>query len=413
MLGRVREDLVTDPPVYLIAPAGHPNYGDELLLRTWLRVLERLRPRSRVIVDCHTPGQAALLHRGANADVVFTDTVWRLVAEVAGAAEPGREAVELVRRALADPGARPALAAGVAQIREAAIVHVIGGGFVNAHWPHHLGVLAAAAEAARLGGGRAVATGQGLAPVADPVLLAEVLDGFASVTVRDAASRDAVSRDAASRDAAAHGHHRGRAELVGDDAWLALSDWARPGDLYRTDPDVARDVMLCLQSDLGDAEALTRVADRTLRRWAVPGERITVIEGIPGADRVVWDRLVASPLGAELGLAAARFVSFHELWGTGLPARPGQAWLSTRFHPHLLAAAAGASGVAVAVDPDYYGTKHDSLRAAGSRWTLRGDDDEVGDLPTGGGFPGDAVARLVASAEAEAAAIYRPGRARA
>ena len=72
VLGRIRGDLLDGDVVYLLAPAGHPNYGDELLLRTWLRVLERLRPRTRVVVDCHTPGQAALLHRGANADVVFT-----------------------------------------------------------------------------------------------------------------------------------------------------------------------------------------------------------------------------------------------------------------------------------------------------------------------------------------------------
>ena len=398
VLGRIRGDLLDGDVVYLLAPAGHPNYGDELLLRTWLRVLERLRPRTRVVVDCHTPGQAALLHRGANADVVFTDTVWRLVAECADAGDPGRAAVDLVRRALADPGTRPALAAGVEELLGASVVHVIGGGFVTARWPHHLGVFAAASEAARLGGARAVTTGQGLVPVGDGALLAEALGGVGSVTTRDAASHAALA-DAGRADGA---------DLVGDDAWLALSEWARPGDLYRDDPDVARDVVLCLQSDLGDVDAVTALAGETLRGWAVPGERMTVIEGIPGADRVVWDRLVASPLGAELGLAAARFVPFHELWRTGLPARPGQAWLSTRFHPHLLAAAAGASGAAVAVDPDYYGTKHASVRDAGSAWTLTGPGDAAPALPTDGGVGAGEVARRVEAAEQLAARLYRP-----
>lgn len=385
--------------VYLLAPAGHPNYGDELLLRTWLRVLERLCPRTRVVVDCHTSGQAALLHRGSNADVEFTDTVWRLVAETAGEEDPGRASVDLVRRALADPGTRPALAAGVRELLGASVVHVIGGGFVNGRWPHHLGVLAAASEAARLGGGSAVATGQGLVPVGDAALLAEVLDGFDVVTTRDAASLEALAAAGSDLSVA----------LRGDDAWLALSGWARPDDLYATDPDLARDVVVCLQSDLGDVGAVTDAAARILRGWAVPGERMTVIEGIPGADRVVWDRLVASPLGGELGLADARFVPFHELWPAGLPARPGQAWLSTRFHPHLLAAAAGASGVALTVDPDYYGTKHGSLTAAGSAWTVVGAVDAPPALPGNGGFRDGDVARRVAAAEALAAEIYRPG----
>lgn len=398
VLDRVRGDLMDGELVYLLAPAGHPNYGDELILRTWLRVLERLRPRTRVVVDCHTPGQAALLHEGANADVVFTDTVWRLVAECDDAADPGRAAVDLVRRTLADPGTRPALAAGVETLLGASVVHVIGGGFVNDHWPHHVGVLAAASGAARLGGGRAVATGQGLLPVGEEALLADVLAGFDVVTTRDADSLEALV--AAGSDAGA--------ELVGDDAWLALSDWARPGDVHHTDPEAARDLVVCLQSDLGEVDAVVDAAERILRRWAVPGERTTVVEGIPGGDRVVWDRLVDSPLGPELGLADARFVPFHEMWRTGLPARPGQAWLSTRFHPHLLAAAAGASGVAVAVDPGYYGTKHGSLVSAGSAWTMAGLDGEAPALPSDGGFSGETVAARVAAAEEVAARVYRP-----
>lgn len=398
VLDRVRGDLALGDHVYLIAPAGHPNYGDELLLRTWLRVLARLCPRTRVVVDCHTPGQAALLHRGAHPEVTFTDTVWRLVAEAAHAPEPGRAAVDLVHRALRDQGIRPALAAGVDELLAADVVHVIGGGFVGAHWPHHLGVLAAATEIARISGADAVATGQGLTPAADPELTAEVLSGFDLVTVRDTPSVGVAGTGA---------------EFLGDDAWLASSDWATPHDLFCRDPEVARDVVVCLQSDLGDTDAVTAVASRILRGWAVPGERITVVEGIPGRDRVVWDRLVDSAAGAELGLDAARFMSFHEMWRAGLPARPGQAWLTTRFHPHLLAAAAGASGVALTVDPVYYATKHGSLSETGSPWEIRGvtgddDDDEVTPLPTAGGIGEDILRSRVHTAEAVAARIYRP-----
>ena len=77
-------DDAARPLVYLLAPAGHPNYGDELILRVWLRSLHRRWPRARVVVDCHTPGQAAVLHRDTHPDLTVTDTVWRLAAEAGG-----------------------------------------------------------------------------------------------------------------------------------------------------------------------------------------------------------------------------------------------------------------------------------------------------------------------------------------
>ncbi|MBB1046927.1 polysaccharide pyruvyl transferase family protein, partial [Dietzia cercidiphylli] len=68
-------------PVYLVAPAGHPNHGDEQLLAGWLRHLRHRLPGTPVVVDCNTPGQAAVLHHGEHPDVLFTDTLWRLAAE--------------------------------------------------------------------------------------------------------------------------------------------------------------------------------------------------------------------------------------------------------------------------------------------------------------------------------------------
>ncbi len=62
------------------------------------------------------------------------------------------------------------------------------------------------------------------------------------------------------------------------------------------------------------------------------------------------------------------FYSFGRLWQEGLPAREGQSWLSTRFHFHLLAAAAGARGAVIELDPAYYGVKHGSLRDLGTGW---------------------------------------------
>ena len=120
-------------------------------------------------------------------------------------------------------------------------------------------------------------------------------------------------------------------------------------------------MMLCLQSDLLEMPrpALASFVSETLRAWGVTPDRVGVVEGIPGVDRSVFDLI-------EPELPGARFYPFTGVWAHGLPAGPGQVWISTRFHMHMLAAAAGADGVAVAVNPDYYSTKHRSLIDRGS-----------------------------------------------
>ena len=167
-------------------------------------------------------------------------------------------------------------------------------------------------------------------------------------------------------------------------------------------------VVLCLQSDLTGGftadgahgpEAFAALVRRTLDHWRVPGDRVTVVEGIPGGDRIVFDLL-----GDRL--AGARFVPFLHLWRHGLPAAGDQTWISTRFHPHLVAAAAGASGIAVVTEPDYYDVKHASLAAAGSAWTVLTDPAATPDRPAAGGFTGQAVAAARAQKSAIARWVY-------
>jgi len=100
---------------------------------------------------------------------------------------------------------------------------------------------------------------------------------------------------------------------------------------------------------------------KTVAEWGA--RDVGLLECWPDADRDVLEM-------TRRMLPQARFYSLEDVLRRGFPARPGQAWLSTRFHPHLLAAAAGASGVAVSLRKDYYGTKHGSLVDGGSPWPL-------------------------------------------
>lgn len=110
-------------------------------------------------------------------------------------------------------------------------------------------------------------------------------------------------------------------------------------------------------------------------------------------------------LVAAAAAVARRFGARAAMTGAGLTPRAGQRWLSTRFHPHLIAAAAGAWGVAVPIRTGYYDTKHRSLVDLGSGWTIT---NEPTDLSAAHepGWPRDRVKKLTAVKADVARAIY-------
>ena len=372
------------PLIYLIGTCGVPNYGDELITAMWLRWLAERRPDAQVVVDCQVPGSATLLLGDLHPDVRFVDTLWQLVA-AAPTGEPW-EVANWVRRAVTDPTRAPRWTAGITKLNAADVVHVLGGGYLNDNWPRHVGLLAGAAEAARRNKHtRAALTGQGMHPTADRTLplLGLLTAHFDILDLRDRASADLLHRAGAEH-----------AAVTVDDAFLGLGP-----DIYDQADDLP-EVMLCLQSDLlaMDRTALAGYVVRTLRAWDVAPDRLGVVEGIPGADREIYALL-------ELDLPGVRHYSFADIWSAGMPARAGQTWLSTRFHIHLTAAAAGASGAAIAVNPDYYRTKHASLTTLGSPWAVVSPP-ELPVRPTTGGFSPEAVAAAKTTKQRLAETIY-------
>jgi Polysaccharide pyruvyl transferase len=364
---------------YLVGPTGYPNYGDELIAAAWLRHLAQVAPDADVWLDCHSPGSAQVLFDGLHPRVRFVDTLWRLCWH-APSDEP-HEVAAWVQHAVHDLTLAPRWTAGIELLARADVLHIIGGGYINAIWPRHLGLLAGAAAAADRSGGRAVMTGQGLfpAPPECTELLRVLADRFDVVEVRDGASAQLLGR---------------LATLGADDAFLGLGP-------HLLDPaGDAPQHMLCLQSDLveGGLPELAEFTLATLRGWGVAPDDVGLVEGIPGQDRVLYDLLRPQ-------LPGCRFYPFSALWSAGLPAAAGQTWISTRFHMHLLAAAAGAAGVAVDVKPGYYTAKHRSLIDLGSSWTFTSNLSVPAQRPTGG-FPEAVLDRLRSRKRALAREIY-------
>lgn len=369
------------PTLYLVATTGHPNYGDELIAATWLKYLARVAPDSEVWLDCPNPGPSEVLLGHLHPKVRFTDTFWRLCWEAPS--DGPWEVASFVQHAINDPGLAPRWLAGIELAAKVDLVHVIGGGFINAVWPRHIGLLAASVAAVRRSGGRAVMTGQGLWPVAENAgsLLRNLVEQFEVVDVRDDPSTELLSSGA-------------RINSTGDDMFFGIE----PG-LFRTDD--LREIMICLQSDMLDVTmpAMAGFLLDTLREWGVRSEQVGIVEGIPRVDREVFALV-------EHDLPGARFYPFSEIVDYGLPASDGQRWLSTRFHMHLMAAAAGAQGVAVSINSGYYTNKHRSLIDRGSGWTLS-EGLRVPALPDGGGFSSNALQGVQESKAKLASSIYR------
>ncbi|WP_298583618.1 polysaccharide pyruvyl transferase family protein [uncultured Kocuria sp.] len=331
--------------LYLVGTSGHPNFGDEFIAASWLRFLARARPGAEVWLDCPNPGLASHLFDGLHPRLRTTDTLWRLAVETAGMDPVAADAH--VDRVVTHLGS-PRYDLGLLGARRAGSVHFIGGGYLNSIWPHHARLLRAALRLREVSGARLVATGLGLSPAADAEDLRAALGAFDHATVRDAPSARLA-----------------RADRAPDDAFLGLPGLAGFSGAP-TGGAADGDVWVCLQSDmsepgvLDDAVAAVRAA---LTGPALAGRTVRYLEAIPGADRAAFDRL------ADL-VPEENFVPFTRVWQEGFPARPGQTWLTSRFHFHLLAAACGAEGTALEVSPDYYRVKHQSLLEAGTGWSV-------------------------------------------
>lgn len=454
---------------YLVAPAGVPNWGDEVIIASWLRFLAAACPDDTVVVDCHSPGKASVLLRGLHPHLIVTDTIWHLVervtAEIMASEIPDPEQVtasqldELmlrVRTMVGNPGLVADYSSNIHLLNNADTVHIVGGGYLNDLWPHHCAVVSAVRAVARRQREAPepnplfLATGQGLVPQRQGRIVEELLAADV-VTVRDAASYDLCVARAEEKSAnpAVQEAHVPEIALVADDSWLGLAtsavaekthldvlsqrsrpervlkgvarrmrlavhgectppppetalpqleEWfekvraaqtaeasgmgAEASTVTSTEPTVtpvvqhrfpfapapaSRRTILCVQSDLvGDKDDLWQWVQEVLQKWQVTGPELLVVEALPYGDYEVWRRVV------QAGFPGASFMPFDQVWAEGLPVGEGVRWLSTRFHPHLLASAAGCAGLALdAGAADYYTVKHGSVQAAGSRWEVR------------------------------------------
>jgi hypothetical protein len=336
--------------IYLVGAGGSPNFGDELTIRRWLRHLNDTEPGATVWVDTPNPGSTATVMAEEHPGLRTTDTIYRLASEAAN--DEAQTVAAFVHRALDYPATASRWIPGIEVLRSLGpgdVFHVTGGGYINARRPRNVGVIAAAAWVSANTPAMVAATGLGLMPGDAGVknVWADVASEFDVLTVRDAPSLALVSSNSAAL------IEPGVALMGG------LTGAVMP------DASSAPKFMVCVQSDMLD-QPFAVVVDSVralLHTWGATGTDVGFVECKPEVDRHIFDALVVDFPGA-------RYYTLWDLLRDGMPARSGQRWISSRYHPHLLAAGAGAAGVVMVVNDDYCAVNYEAVRALGSAWTL-------------------------------------------
>lgn len=318
--------------IYLVSMATFPNYGDELIAARWLTYLAEQKPDTDVWLDVREPGTATALFAGLHPRLHVVNTIFRAIHEHLHG-DPRSPADKVLH--LGSPKYDLALLA----LREASTVHLLGGGFINAVWPHNQLIIDAMRAARQVGGGRLLATGQGLMP-----RIEETFEGFDHISVRDQPSAEALG-----------------IPLGLDDAFLMPPPAAQPQP-RPSDPEL----YICVQSDALDSGSHHAFVDYTrqqVKALGIPRHKTFYVEAIPGDDRAGYEAL------ADL-IADEGFIPFAHFWQSGFAFSPHQIWVTSRFHHHLMGAAHGARGIALSGKAGYYDIKHGSILGLGSNWKI-------------------------------------------
>jgi hypothetical protein len=348
-----------------------------MVTRAWLDWLAREHPDVPVWLDCVEPGRASHLFLDAHPLLRVTNTLWELTR--VGADQSFDDRIALVERMI-ETGGSPQFDLGLEALRGMQSIHLLGGGYLNSMWESHLLMLPALARLKERHGTALYATGLGLVPLSGPatMLVPRWLAQFDHVEARDAETAKLLGSVAGA-----------------DDAFLAYAN-GRP--VYATGS--MPDVMIIVQRDLIDPASYDTYVDAALaftRSHGVRG-RVGIVEAMPPDDAELLHRFRAAGLRVD-------FFSFWRIWREGFPARAGQMWLTTRFHPHLLAAGAGALGMAVDIRPGYYSVMHQSLQKLGTGWAVASGAAAVAITPPAGN--GDFAGKLQALTKSKAALAKR------
>lgn len=340
----------------LVGACGHGNFGDEAVLRAWLRQLDEAFPGSAVHVWGFDAGTISRLHSHWRLELKPSPLLWNLAGSFQSRGLLPHEITPgdlFNAERLPTPGDQLARLALFEALRECELVHFIGGGYLNDLWPRSQFALAIVVAALKIFGKPLVLTGQTIGPLGETSIgpFGFLLRGADEVELRDRTHYDALRAGGCAVHAGA------------DDVFLDRPA-ARASDRELRRPRC----LVCVQNQfLAESQyraLLAKLSKLIVRlHTAQPDLLVQTLEMSPfDGDGALGNDLASALPGRRPEI---RLVKFDELWRrTDEIFRGGNAVaVGTRFHFALYCARAGMPVVSLVLN-DYYAAKHAGLESA-------------------------------------------------
>ena len=341
----------------LIGAVGGPNFGDELILLTWINAIRQKDPQAQIFCDGYNlenlkefVGELAIV-------VAENESLWRVCSILER--DNQEDIWAYIRDKVAIEENNQLMADCLFSLREKNFdqIHIIGGGYFNSLWQSNYLILVICVLLSWQTGVRLIATGLGLTPTSEGDLsgLRAILGAFDLVDVRDEDSYNLL-----------RGITCPALSCTGDDVLLSLT-----GDFnkYPLQEIEGNTLILCLQNDLFDGLIiLDKIFTDNVFDLLIEHSVSNVIFAMAMKDDVSGQDSELKRKFANYNFKV-RTIFPEELVENGFPVSSEGLIISSRYHPHFLGALNGVRGIALTSQP-YYDTKHEAVHAMGSNWRL-------------------------------------------
>lgn len=336
--------------IYIVSQSGFQNLGDDIILKTWIDLIQQKYPDTPIVVDSASPGLTGYLLNHKK-DVAVVDFWWRLSRFMF---EQGVFSLESLRSEYD--------CVNLAEECLNGVTHVIfvGGGYINTEYRPNLLIPHIASEFKGRFNFKIFATGLGMMPMVEDLTdqiyrhFVRALHDFESIDVRDEESEQYLKRCRLKN-----------VTRTCDDVFLA------PLDQYvRCDGESEHEsgrLILAVHGNCGRDNEIVDFCYRLAKFH--PNSANGVICLLFGDEDIRTAGRIAVALGDKYNVT---FKQFRELYGGGVIFRRDDYAFTTKFHGHLLLSLAGMKGMISSIDHHYYDIKQHSLLKLGSQYKAVG-----------------------------------------
>lgn len=333
----------------LIGGAGAPNYGDELIVRGWIKYFESKKTNAKVYFYENIASNMNKLHGTGEGEVelVFKDDLVKIAKSVQNKLSFWEQVIRGYRF-IEKQGFTIYDSYDLSVFERAESVHLHGGGYLNNYDPEKGFYIGLAAAVNKQFGTKIIATGIGFGPVdAIPAryktILTEIFSRFSHFELRDVDNYRILSR----------GINTDRFIYGLDDCYLLPVS-----DIITRSTDGKRRLFLSfINYNVG---RVTEEFWNSLREYSAQFDEVLFFESYPWEDANVFKVVSAN-------IPNLRLIPVKESIPNGIVAGLNDVVFTSRFHVHFVFSRFGCNGF-YSKDSKYYDIKHQSISDRGSNF---------------------------------------------